>query len=671
MQGERRYNIILLLSSFVLLGFWLFSSLSAGISGDEYVHQKHAEDVVEYYATWGKNTSALETPVTNLKYYGQSYDNAATLIARLFNIEDIFTLRHIMSVIAAWLIIFLSYKLGHHLGGKWAGLLTALFLLFSPRFIGHSFNNLKDIPFALSYLMSVYSMIRWIPQVPNPKLKESLMLILSIAFAISIRPAGILMICYLVLFSGLWYVVYGRLNSVSPFSVLKSLSFIIVCAYLLGLLFWPYALENPFWHPLESHFIMSNYPVTMRQLFEGKLYWSDQLPWYYIFKYIAITAPISVVYLFLFSPLLFNKGIGKAISTDSILVLFFVCLFPLMFIVFKASNLYGGARHLLFIIPIICVLAALFFVGLLRAGGKVFPGIIFSVLVLIGFIQPIKYIIKDHPYQYTFFNLTVGGLEKAYGAYETDYYYTSLRQGADELWKHIRQSKEDTIVVASNFRIEPFVSIYDKAVKTIYTPYYQRGNVDWDYGLFVPAHLYPHNSASLHWPPRDGIMQISIDEKALCVGVKRNSKLDHLAFEALGKKQYQDAIQLSNQFTTDKPFSLSANMSMGEAYFNMGQFDQAQKVFNTCLYILPNYEPAQLHLALIAKSNNQIEKAIDLLKEIISFNPKYTKAHSELVYIYRELNKLNLAKEVIKEGLKNKPFDKTLLSLLEAIKNDK
>ena len=41
--------------------------------------------------------------------------------------------------------------LGMRFGGGLCGLISMLLLFFSPRFFGHSMNNLKDIPFAVGY----------------------------------------------------------------------------------------------------------------------------------------------------------------------------------------------------------------------------------------------------------------------------------------------------------------------------------------------------------------------------------------------------------------------------------------------------------------------------------------------------------------------------------------
>ena len=62
----------------------LLLSKNAGISCDEVLHYDHSVAVYNYFATHGEDQSALNTPVTNLKYYGQSYDNIVTILAKWF-----------------------------------------------------------------------------------------------------------------------------------------------------------------------------------------------------------------------------------------------------------------------------------------------------------------------------------------------------------------------------------------------------------------------------------------------------------------------------------------------------------------------------------------------------------------------------------------------------------
>jgi hypothetical protein len=185
---EQHLKIIFYALAFVMLGGLLSISRHAGISGDEEVHYKHSEEVYEYFATLGKDRDALNTPKTHLQYYGQTPDNIATIMIHWFNIEDIYGFRHLFSSAIGWLCILITALFATWLKGYRAGIITLVLFAVSPRFLGHSQNNLKDIPFALAYIAGVYYTLKLTYARFKPSSSVSIsILIASIAFSVSIR----------------------------------------------------------------------------------------------------------------------------------------------------------------------------------------------------------------------------------------------------------------------------------------------------------------------------------------------------------------------------------------------------------------------------------------------------------------------------------------------------
>ena len=154
---ETRLKYIFYFSSAFLLILMLLLSKNAGISCDEVLHYDHSVSVYNYFASHGKDQSALNTPVTNLKYYGQSYDNMVTILIKWFNIEDVYGFRHLMSTVAGWLVILVTALFAIWLADYKAGIFVLIMFAVSPTFIGHTQNNLKDIPFALLIYQAFFS----------------------------------------------------------------------------------------------------------------------------------------------------------------------------------------------------------------------------------------------------------------------------------------------------------------------------------------------------------------------------------------------------------------------------------------------------------------------------------------------------------------------------------
>ena len=88
-EGENKiwrpvFLFVLALSLFGLL----FLAKDAGISGDEFFHVHHSQDVFNYYKTFGEDkTAATPTESNNLPYYSQSPDTFIHLLINTFCME--------------------------------------------------------------------------------------------------------------------------------------------------------------------------------------------------------------------------------------------------------------------------------------------------------------------------------------------------------------------------------------------------------------------------------------------------------------------------------------------------------------------------------------------------------------------------------------------------------
>ncbi|MBO7465172.1 MAG: phospholipid carrier-dependent glycosyltransferase, partial [Bacteroidales bacterium] len=172
-------------------------SLDAGNSGDEDgFHVIQGRHVVNFYETHGKDTTCLS--------YLQDYPSSPDVIAEFFNrklgVEDINITRHVFNSFLGWLAILAVGLTACLIGGFRAGVFAILLLFFSPHFLGHAFNNLKDIPLASAVMMSLYGMFLFFKQFPKVKWYTFVILILSIAFAVSVRVGGLILVGYFGLF---------------------------------------------------------------------------------------------------------------------------------------------------------------------------------------------------------------------------------------------------------------------------------------------------------------------------------------------------------------------------------------------------------------------------------------------------------------------------------------
>jgi len=653
-MGEKKLKIVFVILALAMLLAMLLISRDAGISGDEEVHYKQSEMVYNYFSTLGKDQSSLDTPITNLKYYGQSFDNLVTIFIHWLGIEDIYGFRHLMCSIAGWLTILLTALFAAYLSGYGAAIVVLLLFAASPTFLGHAQNNLKDIPFALAYISSIYYSLRVIFAETKPSLKDILLLILSIALSIGIRAGGILVIFYLGFFMFLKFIWDGIQQKKYDLKNLKSQLIIVagisISGFILGLVLWPYALQNPLLHPWKSYQVMSNYPITIRQIFEGNFDWSDFLPWYYLPKYMAITIPL-IIFSGGLAFFLNNKKGYSSTQKMQLLFLGFSILFPIVFVLLKQSNLYGSWRHFLFVYPGIVLISALGIHALLvRYKNRI---VRFSVVVLFLAlaVHPIRFMAANHPYYYLYYNQLTGGLKGAYGNYETDYYYHSMRGGAEWLQEYLKKKPNSAeTVVGANFPSQWYFR-NNQALKLVYFSWQNRSEYNWDYAIVANSYISPFQLKNQVWPPTNTIHTIFADGIPICAVVERVTKDDLAGIQEQNRgDNIKSALLFENAFKFDPRNELIC-YKFAEVLLANGNEDQANQMLTKCLEINPGYEKALVLLGDEALKKGDVQEAAGFYEKTIQANRKYYAAYPKLAGIYAETNVLK-ARKVLKDCLK-------------------
>ena len=123
-----------------------------------------------------------------------------------------------------------------------------------------------------------------------------------------------------------------------------------VCSYVLSILLWPFALKQPLNGVVYSLLKFTNYGIGLRTTFDGEQMMSNMLPWRYAPQYLCIGMPIVILIGF------FLYGIYAAMRKKEFSLisffLFFATVFPVFWVIYCHSNLYGGIRHLLFVLKV-------------------------------------------------------------------------------------------------------------------------------------------------------------------------------------------------------------------------------------------------------------------------------------------------------------------------------
>ncbi|HET6559374.1 MAG TPA: hypothetical protein VFG54_18765 [Prolixibacteraceae bacterium] len=661
-------KIIFRVLALVLLISLILISRNAGISGDEEVHYLHSEMVYNYFSTMGEDQSSIHTPKTHLQYYGQAFDNLVTIFIHWFNIEDIYGFRHLMSSICGWLAIVVTALFAAYISGYGAAIIVLFLFALSPVFLGHSQNNLKDIPFALAYIASIYYSLKMVYAEGKTNRKSIILLILSIGFAIGIRPGGILMLFYLGFFMFLKVGMEWMKTKALDLKLIKKyvmlFGIISLSGYLLGLILWPYALQNPLLHPWKSYQVMTSFPTTVRQIFEGHFDWSDFHPWYYLPKYMLITIPLVTFAGIAAFILLFKKSFSDGQKIQLLLVAFTI-LFPIVFVLVKESNLYGSWRHFLFVYPGLILLSGLgiqaFFLRfkgrLIRMGAM--------ILLLLLCVHPLKFMASNHPYYYLYYNEFTSGLNGAYTRYETDYYYHSMREGAEWLQQYIKKNESGKkIMVGGNFPIQWYFR-NDENIEFLYVPYQNRSEYNWDYLIVANSYIPPSQLRNKTFPPSNTIHTVEADGVPVCAVMKRTTRDDLEGLRELEKgNNIKSALLLEKAIEAD-PQNEWICYKFAQALAAQQLNVRAAQVLNRSIEINPGFEPALMMLGAQALTEGETTQAANYYKKAIRANRKYFDAYVQLAGIYAETN-VTLARKILKDCLKiNSKYKPALLALAD------
>ncbi len=670
-----------------------------GISGDGVTQYNYGTHVWNYIKTFGENKTVLTDEYIlkkELQYYGGFFDGFAAMLIDIFHPKDEYLLRHYWCMLFGLLGIVATGLVAKEIGGWRAGILAMIFLFFTSRYLGESFNNPKDPPFAATYILALYAMIVWLKQLEDPKWKQTILLGLAIALCLSIRIGGLLLFAYL----GLFYAFYAWRRKIIGSKIFTKtiLHFAAVCAigYVGAILWWPYALEAPLSNPLEALKVMSSYPLAVKMLFEGARIDSAQVPWYYLTEWLAIGLPLYLLIGFIGGGVLFYQ-MSKKFNSPYIWILLFTALFPLLYIIYKKAVLYDGLRHGLFIVPSMVVIAALFFIYLTnvikqKAGRYAVLGVI-AILVIL----PARFMFANQPNEYVYFNELSGGIKKAYGDYETDYYMNSIKGGYEWLEKN-RLSKlntKDTITIATNC-VEPFFHYMRNApvpIKVIYSRYYQKNQQDWDYGVYFGRFLDKEQLENGYFPSKMSIHNIEADGVPLCAVLandpQRNGFKGYQAMttgdlgnavlylEAASKKYPEDmevwtnlalvysnmknAVAAKNAIDNARKIStldLQTEMTAGEIFLRSNDANTASQVYGGLIENYPDMGEGYLGLAKAQAMQGNFELAIANVNTsndmaVASQNGQLMKqGYMTLAYIYQAKGDMATAQRYYQESQK-------------------
>ncbi|HXY42238.1 MAG TPA: hypothetical protein VEQ10_21355 [Vicinamibacteria bacterium] len=474
-RADRLFDALSALLVAVLLALMLATFLDYGITVDEPVQNRYGNRLLRWYHTFGADRAAVEQNDT--AYYGGLFELAAKG-AEAVSPLGLYETRHLVNALVGFTGVLAALWMGRRLAGPAGGLLATVMIAATPAFYGQCFNNPKDLPFASLWALAAAALMSLgLDRLPGPGWRVLARLLGAgalVGLAAAVRVAGLALLG----FAGLAWLVSlwaERRRVVHPSRplwrdlgrVFLDLAIVTSTAWLVMVLFWPYAQLDPFGNPFEAFHAFSHYWNPVAVEYAGVLTTSDEVGRFYMPRLFAITLPESylvaaVMGLWRVATVLRHAPLPE--ETWSKLHhfgwLLTVTLLPLLWAVVAGTPFYNGSRHLLFVVPGLAALAGVSAAWWLRSPLPVAARATGALLLAGTVFLTVRDMAELHPYESVYFNrLLGGGLARAGRLYDTDYWCQSYKDGIDWIVREYSRPGLERVKVAGH-SVLPQIAYY-------------------------------------------------------------------------------------------------------------------------------------------------------------------------------------------------------------------
>jgi hypothetical protein len=443
-RSDRRWTWASRALLVVLAGVMLATVLDYGITADAGVQHRWGRRLLRWYASLGAEPRVTDN--LDITKYG-GFCEMLTELFVLVSPLDVYQSRHVANLGFALVAFLAVLAMGRRLGGAPGAFFSLLFLVLTPRFYGHAFNNAKDVPFAAMFALAVAAVLaadEW----PRVRWRRVLLAGTAIGLAAAVRVGAIVLYGFAL---ALWLatLLARALAAGRPITSASRDALRLVLAWVAALAagwaamvaFWPWAMLDPLRNPFRAADRFARYWDDMLLFYDGRLLPANQVSRFYLPNWFALTLPESYLVAAALGlvglALLWRARRSTREALLRLLPLAWLGSLPALLVVgvvVYRMPLYDGLRHFLFLIPLLAVLAGVAVAGYLRSplsrGARAvgLAALSFSLALTLGDM------VWLHPYQAVYFNrLIAGGMKEGIARYEGDYWCLSYKEGCEWL----------------------------------------------------------------------------------------------------------------------------------------------------------------------------------------------------------------------------------------------
>jgi hypothetical protein len=431
----------------VVLTIGMVTAGNYGISIDEFNTEDYGRKALAWYTSGFRDRASFETVEPLLWYYGPWFQILIAWI-QSWLAADPLTIRHALTFALGLCGLGALIPLGLMTYGAWAGTAALILCLTTGYLYGSLFFTPIDVPFmaAMSWAtVAVVAMARtavpaWLPTVGVGILT---------GLAIATRPGGIITHAYLIGAMTLCAIEailqHGRAASRQLLAICGRTTTAMGIAWLTAISLWPWLqIGNPLRHFLMSLAHFAKVPTSFVFQSWGQRVTTDDLPWTYIPGQLAARLPVMFLLLLIAATCLaiWNGGLAVFYATRQVkhdglshlrlplialarergkIVVWMAAIMPITFLIWRHSTLYDGIRHILFVIPMLGLLAGGALAGTASfLSGPRMVALVAAVAIYAGIA--LVDLVRLHPLEYVAVNSLAGGVRGAYEKFELDYW---------------------------------------------------------------------------------------------------------------------------------------------------------------------------------------------------------------------------------------------------------
>jgi hypothetical protein len=451
-----------LLAAALVIG--LATARDYGLTVDEFNTDDYGPKALAWYTSGGTDRSHFETVESFLWYYGP-WHQILTAILQSLQLTDPFTARHAMTFLAGLAALAALIPIARMTVGGWAGPIAIGLCLMTGYFYGSLFFTPIDVPFMAAMTWAIYAILlmarREVPAWPATVAAGVLT-----GLAMSTRPGGIITHAYLIgamALAALEVVVRNRRAAAQLLAQIAGrTSAAVAIAWITAIALWPWLqIGNPVRQFAIAYGHFTNNPMAFRFWSWGEQVMTNALPWHYIPGQLLARLPEAFLLLLGMAFLLATvaavrfvhativrvgeRGIDGlaapalllARSRATLLVIAAVIV-PIGFVILTRATHYDGIRHVLFVIPMLAILAGgtvLWLAAFLRKLPLIAATAVAAAAVHAG--MTVATLSALHPLEYVAMNSLAGGTRGAAGRFELDYWSVAATEALRRLERRL------------------------------------------------------------------------------------------------------------------------------------------------------------------------------------------------------------------------------------------